>query len=215
MRSWRRAGCIRSPPLSAVIVYGVAAFLLWWAAFLMRRRRQILRAAAADLTCVDLDTGNVSKVTRADVDSDRTRALRPLLEKALRSGAAVTLPDDCPREVALKAKQDGSTLVFQILSAIDFETPLATATAVRSEAASQSAWWHLDALGDWAATDAELPARPPVPWCALYFPSMVIGGADPEDHPWLAVLAQQLTWCWDKHATVPRHYRTPRPGRSA
>lgn len=161
---------------SAVVVYGVSIFLFWWAYFLSRRRRQILHESTADLTFVDLDSGGVSKATGDDMRSALAVALRPMLETALRTGKVVPLPADCPRETALEAMQDGDLLVFRILSAIDYETPLASVTAARSEPVSQRVWWRLDAMGA-----ADLPARPAAPWCALYLPIVVIGGADPDD----------------------------------
>ena len=173
--------------LLAVIVYGVASFLLWWTTFLFRRRRQMLSEDAADLTYVDLDDGRVSTVSRDDVDSSRAVSLRPLLETAARTGEAVPLPDDYPREVVLQAGQEGDTIVFLILS--PFDTPLASVTAVRSEAVSELVWPTL-VIQSAAPT---LPDRPPVPWCAMTLPIVVIGGSAPEDRPWLGTLAQQLT----------------------
>ena len=189
--------------LSAAILYGVAIFLFWWTTFLFRRRRQMLREDAADLTYVDLDDGHVSTVSRDDVDS--TRALRLLLEKAVRTGETVPLSDDYPREVVLRAAQEGDALVFLILS--PYDTPLASVTAVRSEAVSELAWPKLVIQ----SAAPELPDRPPVPWCAMTLPIVVIGGSAPEDRPWLATLAQQLTWCFAKHWTMPRNFRSPQP----
>ena len=127
--------------LWAVIPYGLAIFLFWWVAFLLRRRRQTLREDAADLAFVDLDSGNVSNVSRADVDSARAVSLRPLLEKAVRTGEVVPLPDDYRREVVLQAAQDSDLLMFRILS--PYDTPLACVTAARSGPASRPLVRHV------------------------------------------------------------------------
>ena len=165
----------------------------------------MLREDAADLTYVDLDDGHVSTVSRDDVDSSRAVSLRPLLETAARTGEAVPLPDDYPREVVLQAAQEGDAIVFLILS--PFDTPLASVTAVRSEAVSELVWPTL-VIQSAAPT---LPDRPPVPWCAMTLPIVVIGGSAPEDRPWLGTLAQQLTWCFAKHWLMPRNFRSPGP----
>ena len=78
--------------LSALIGYGLAIFLFGWATFMFRRRRQLLREDAADLVCVDLDSGRVRSVSRADIDSAKAVSLRPLLETAVRTGEMVPLP---------------------------------------------------------------------------------------------------------------------------
>ena len=182
--------------LSAVIVYGLAILLLWWAVFLFRRRRQILREDAADLTCVDLDEGHVSTVSRDDVDSTGAVSLRPLLEKAVRTGEVVPLPDDYPREVVLQAAQEGDALVFQILS--PFDTPLASVTAVRSEAVSGLVWPTL-VIQSAAPT---LPDRPPVPWCAMTLPIVAL--------IWWAVRATQRQ-SQERHDAQPTTSGAGRP----
>ncbi len=191
--------------LSAAILYGLAIFLFWWTTSLFRRRRQMLREDDADLTYVDLDDGHVSTVTRDDVDSAGAVSLRPLLERAVRTGETVPLPDDYPREVVLRAAQEGDALVFLILS--PFDTQLASVTAVRSEIVSELAWPKLVIQ----SAAPQLPDQLPVPWCAMTLPLVVIGGSAPEDRPWLAPLAQQLTWCFAKHWTMPRNFRSPQP----
>lgn len=189
--------------LSAVILYGVAIFLFWWATFLFRRRRQMLREDDADLTYVDLDDGDVSTVTRDDVDSSRAVSLRPLLETAVRTGGTVPLPDGYPREVVLQAAQEGDALVFLILS--PFDTQLASVTAVPLRNRQQT---RLAEVGHpECGPDATRPASRP--WCAMTLPIVVIGGSTPEDRAWLAALAQQLTWCWAKLWLMPRNYRSP------
>ena len=140
---------------------------------------------------------------RADIDSAKAVSLRPLLETAVRAGEVVPLPDDYPREVSLQAAQDGDLLMFRIFTPSD--TPLASATAARSEPVSELAWPTVDALG----AAPTLPDRPPAPWCAMYLPISMIGGADPEDRAWLADLAQHLAWCWAKLWTIPRNFRSP------
>ena len=115
----------------------------------------MLREDDADLTYVDLDDGDVSTVSRDDVDSLRAVSLRPLLETAVRTGETVPLPDDYPREV-VPAGSDA--LVFRILS--PFDTPLVSVTAAGSEPVSERVGPMLDIQG----AAPELPDRPPVPW---------------------------------------------------
>ena len=101
------------------------------------------------------------------------------------------------------------THCFFILS--PFDTQLASVTAIHSETLSELAWPKLVIQ----SAAPELPDRPPVPWCAMTLPIVILGGSAPEDRPWLANLAQQLTWCFAKLWLMPRNARSPRPEGSA
>ena len=49
----------------------------------------------------------------------------------------------------------------------------------------------------------------------MTLPIVMLGGSAPEDRPWLATLAQQLTWCFAELWLMPRNFQSPRPEGSA